>query len=116
LAFGCNLAFGNIAVGCCINSLVKYNDLVSPIRFVGLVGLSCLVGHNDLIDCIGIDLFGHNGLNDFIGLGVSFIGLGFVGFIGFCLVSIAGLIGHSLMGSSASASLAYSAVLSAYQL
>ena len=40
-----------------------------------------------------------NGLNGFIDLGVSFISLGHVGFIGLGLVSIAGLIGHiSLVG------------------
>jgi hypothetical protein len=72
------------------NGLVDRNDLVDHNGFVG---------RNDLVDHIGLDLFSHNGLNGFIDLDVSFIGLDFVGFIGLCLVIIAGLISHiSLVG------------------
>ena len=75
------------------NGLVDRNDLVNH---------NGLVGCNDLINHIGLDPIGHNGLiNGFIGLGVSFIGLGFVGFIALGLVGIARLIGHtSLVGLS----------------
>ena len=83
-----------------LNSLV---DSVGIIDLDGIIGLiNCnfgLIGRNDLADHIGLNLFGHNGLNGFIGLGVSFIGLGFVGFIGLGLVSISGFVGQiSLVG------------------
>jgi hypothetical protein len=70
---------------------------------IGIVSDNGIVGH-----------INHNGLNGVIGLGVSFIGLGFVGFVGLGPFSIAGLICHisliglvgsgitSLLGSSAS--------------
>jgi len=77
-AFGLIMAFGYITVGCCITLQLRNGCIES----------------NDLVDHIGLDLFGYNGLNGFIGLGVSFIGLGFVGFISLGLVDIAGLIGQ----------------------
>ena len=77
-AFGLIMAFGYITVGCCITLQLRNGR----------------IDRNDLVDHIGLDLFGYNGLNGFIGLGVSFIGLGFVGFISLGLVDIAGLIGQ----------------------
>jgi hypothetical protein len=70
-------------------------------QLVGLsqTGLVCLVGCIDLVNHIG--LFGHIGLVGRIGHNspISFIGLGFVGFIGLSLVSFVGIISHiSLVG------------------
>jgi len=87
------------------NGLLGYDISLIGLGFVGFVGIGLvslaslvgnngLAGRNDLVDRIGLNLFSHNGLNSFIGLGVSFIGPGFVGFIGLCLVSIAGFIIH----------------------
>jgi len=89
---------------------INHNGLVGRIVQNGLIiDHNGLVGRNDLIDHIGLDLFGHNGLYgviglgvsligvglvSFIGLSISFIGLGIIGFVGLSLVSLGGLIGH----------------------
>jgi hypothetical protein len=60
-----------------------------------LIGFIDLVSRNDLADRIGLDLIGHNGPIGNIGLGGSFIGPGFVGFI--TLVGVIGIIGHIII-------------------
>jgi len=96
---------------------INHNGLIGRIVQNGLIiDHNGLISRNNLVDHIGINLFGHNGINGVIGLGVSFIGfglvsfiglsvsfivigLGIVGFVGLSLVSLGGLIGHfSLAG------------------
>jgi hypothetical protein len=99
---------------------VKDSSTIDIVGNNGIIGLAdcdriSLVGLLTLADCWIVGSLGdiglivringlvgrivQNGLNGFINLGVSFISLGLVGFIGLGLVSIAGLIGHiSLVG------------------
>jgi hypothetical protein len=88
-------------------SLIGLGDL-SIIGLIGLNGFSLIgligpSGISGLVDHTGLDFIGHNGLIDFIGLGLEgFISLGLVGFIGLglgslvngiSLIGLAGLIG-----------------------
>jgi hypothetical protein len=75
----------------CLNSRFS---ILGCISCKDLVDHNGLVGCNDLADHIGLNLIDHNGLIGFIGLGVSFIGLGFVSLIGYIsLIGHIGLIG-----------------------
>jgi hypothetical protein len=82
-------------------SLIGLGNL-SVIGLIGLNGFSLISligpsGISGLVDHIGLDFIGHNGLVDFMGLGLDgFIGLGLIGFIGLSLGSL--INGISLIG------------------
>ena len=67
-------------------------NLIDRISLVGSIGFSGISGLAGQISLVSLSSFiGHV---SFIDLGVSFIGLSIVGFIGLSLVSLGGLIGH----------------------
>jgi hypothetical protein len=83
---------------------INHNGLIGRIVQNGLIiDHNGLISRNNLVDHIGINLFGHNGINGVIGLGVSFIGFGLVSFIGLSVsfivigLGIVGFVGLSLV-------------------
>ncbi len=93
--------------------LIGFVDLINCNNIGDHIGIVC---RNDLTDHIGINFIGHDGFIGNINLRVSFIDLGFVGFVSLGLSSLGGLIDYISLVSRCIISLIKSATLSNHWL